>query len=248
MKIFNFFTTLICIIFLHDAYAITIGTYNAPPFSMNEDGEDIGMVTDSVRKLLNRSDIKQYQIVNYPVARGLAELKLGRIDIYYPFFKNFAQPNDKYVLIGPIAKYKVALFVRKDYPDKVSIASMQNLVIGAERDGIGSLVLEQKNIQVEPASQNIGCLRMVVAKRLVACATGTLPGMYVAALNGMYKEVRYVETDAYADIYVALRENLDPELITKIQRAYADLKRGNYFTAQQQEYEHKFTMFIKSLS
>ncbi len=49
-------------------------------------------------------------------------------------------------------------------------------------------------------------------------------------------------------MYVALRANLPPELIQKIQSAFESLKQENYFERQQLDYEKKFQLFMKSLS
>lgn len=231
-----------------DISAITIGTYNLPPFSMYEDGENIGMTTGVVSTLLDRSGISNYEIINYPLARGLAELQSGRIDIYYPYVINDTKEVPPYILIGPIAKYKIALFVRTDYSQKVSLAAMQNLVIGAERGSISDALLQKHNMHIEKATQAVSCLRMVVAQRVVACAIGTLPGMYAVAINNLAPELRFVETKFYADMYVALGQHLPEDFVKDIKKAYELLKRENYFTQQQLDYEQKFDLFIKSLS
>ena len=229
-------------------FALMVGTYSTPPFSMNEDGEDIGLATEAVRKLLQTAGIADYQIINYPLARGLYELKSGRIDIYYPYVAEFDENVDKFVLIGPISKYRVALFVRKDYKGTVSLAAMKTQVLGAERGSIGDMVLQKNNIHIEKATKEISCLTMVLSDRISACAVGALTGIYIAAINNIYDQMRYVETPEYANMYVALRSDLPPDTIQKIQNAFAKLKKENYFEKQQLDYENKFKLFIKSLS
>lgn len=235
-------------IFPAQAMALMIGTYNMPPFSMHEDGEDIGLVTEILRTLLQRSGIDDYTIINYPLARGLYELEAGRIDVYYPYIKEIHKAKDNLVLIGPIAKNRIALFVRHDYAGQVSLKDMNGLVLGAERGSVSDMVLEKNHIHIEKATQKISCLRMVVANRIAACAMGVLSGMYTAAINNMYDELRYTETGDYANIYVALNASLPPEIIEKIKATYEILKKENYFEEQQRNYEKKFTVFIKSMS
>ena len=228
-------------------FALMVGTYSTPPFSMSEDGEDIGLATEAVRNLLHKSGIQDYKIISYPLARGLHELRSGRIDIYYPYVAEIEAYEDDFVLIGPISKYRVALFVRRDYRNEVSLTAMSKLVLGAERGSIGDMVLQKNHIHIEKATKEISCLTMVLAERISACAMGTLPGTYVAAINNIYDELRYVETGEYANMYVALRSDLPAELIQKIQEAFTKLKQENYFEAQQLDYEKKFQLFIKSL-
>lgn len=228
--------------------ALKVGTYSTPPFSMNEDGENIGLATEAVVDLLKKSEIEGYTIINYPLERGLYELKSGRIDIYYPYIAELEKYKDEFVLIGPISTYRVALFVRKDYKEDVSLAAMHNLMLAAERGSIGDRVLEKNHIHTEKATKELSCLNMVLAERVVACAIGTLPGMYVAALNNMSDSLRYVETGDSANIYVALRADLPPELINRIQSTFKTLKNNNYFESQQLDYEKKFSVFIKTVS
>ena len=96
---------ILCVITLFvilpfNANAILVGTYTSPPFSMNEDGEDIGLATESLRALLDKSGIKDYKIIDYPLARGMVELKYGRIDILYPYvtFLKKSKENKKDLL------------------------------------------------------------------------------------------------------------------------------------------------------
>lgn len=229
------------------AIALTVGTYNAPPFSMYEDGENIGMATEAVRVLLSKCGIEKYNTINYPLARGLAELHEGRIDIYYPYMSESKEYTGKQILIGPISRYKVALFVRKDYKHAVTLDSMKDLIIGAERGSISDRILQKNAMHVEQATQAVSCLRMVLAERVTACAIGTLPGQYAAAINNISDQLRYEETGTYADMYVVLSTRLPRELIAKIQSTFENLKAENYFEQQQQEYEKKFQIFIKSL-
>lgn len=228
--------------------ALTVGTYSSPPFSMNEDGEDIGLATEAVRDLLAKSGITDYKIINYPLARGLAELDSGRVDILYPYVTTTNTDKKDYILIGPISKYKVALFVRKDYPLDVSIAAMKNLVVGTERGSISDTLLAPEITNLEQTTQELSCLKMVVADRLSACALGVLPGMYVSAINNMFDQVRYVETNLYADMYVALGPGLPENIVTAIQDTFKKLKQSNYFEKKQKDYEQKFNIFIKSMA
>lgn len=237
---------LLCI--AHKGIAMTVGTYTSPPFSMYEDGEDIGLATESVRVLLDKSQLKDYKIINYPLARGLVELKYGRIDILYPYVTFLKKKDEEYTLIGPISKYRVALFVRKDYEHEVSLSVMKDLVLGAERGSIGYTVLSQNNMHIEQSTQEISCLKMVLAQRVAACALGTLPGMYVSAINNIYGQLRYVETNLYADMYVALGPSVPAEVVKKLQATFASLKQQKYFEIQQKDYEQKFRIFIRSLS
>mgnify|MGYP000275843960 CR=1 FL=1 len=244
---------ILCVITLFvilpfNANAILVGTYTSPPFSMNEDGEDIGLATESLRALLDKSGIKDYKIIDYPLARGMVELKYGRIDILYPYVTFLKKSKEEYILIGPISKYRVSLFVRKDYIGQVSIDAMKDLALGAERGSIGDKVLAQHNINVEQSTQEVSCLKMVLAERIVACAMGTLSGKYAAAINNIYEQLRYVETDFYADMYLALGPSVPSEVVKKLQTTFKELKRENYFEKQQLDYEHKFNIFIKSLS
>src|ERR1700722_11087459 len=87
-----------CIAF--NANALIVGTYSAPPFSMFEDGEEIGMATEAIRDLLAKSGISDYKIENFPLARGLVELKYGRIDIFYPYMILIKGNTENYTLIG----------------------------------------------------------------------------------------------------------------------------------------------------
>lgn len=247
VKLFKF-----CFIFLlsfnvQATHSITVGTYSSPPFSMHEDHEQIGLATEALRDLLAKSGIIDYTIVDYPLARGLFELKNQRIDILYPYVTT-EKPTEDYVLIGPISKYRVALFVRKDYKLPVSIKAMQDLVVGAERGSIGDNLLLNNNMHVEQSTQEISCLRMVIASRIAACATGTLPGMYVAALNSLYDELRYVETDLYADMYVAIGPSMPQATVQALKNTYAKLKKANYFEIKQKDYEKKFNIFIESMT
>ncbi len=229
--------------------ALTVGTYNSPPFSMHEDGEDIGMATEAVRKILSEAKIKDYTILEYPISRGIAELKDGRVDIYYPYVKHYPNMDGDRILIGPIAKYQLALFVRKDSDiNAITLASMQHMIISAERGGIGDNILSKNNIPVEQATQKISCLRMVVAERVAACAIGILPGQYTSAINNLAKDLRYIDLHMHADMYVALGTSLSPEIVQDIQQAFKKLKKEDYFVKQQRDYEKKFQMFIRALS
>lgn len=248
LKIFFVYVLLALSHGLVDAHELAVGTYNSPPFSMQEDGEDIGLATEAVQDLLRESGIADFTISYYPVSRGLFELETSRIDIYYPYVVKFSRGNDNFVLIGPISRYRVSLFVRKDYDKTVSLASMQDLVVGAERGSIGYLVLQRMNMHIEEASQEVSCLRMVIANRVQACAMGTLSGMYSAAINNLSGDLRYIETEEYADMYIALRSNLPPEVLEKIRKTFLALKKENYFENKQRDYENKFATFIKSLS
>ena len=89
---------------------------------------------------------------------------------------------------------------------------------------------------------------MVLAQRVAACALGTLPGMYASAINNIYGQLRYVETNLYADMYVALGPSVPAEIVKKLQATFASLKEHHFFELQQKDYEHKFRIFIKSLS
>lgn len=240
--------SLLCLILCFNSHALKVGTYSTPPFSMNEDGEDIGMVTEAVRDLLAKSDIKNYKIINYPLARGIVELRYGRIDIFYPFITKLEINHENFKMIGPIAKYHLSLFVRKDYPADVSLTGMRNLVIAAERGSIGDMFLTTDNMHIERCTGESSCLRMALASRVSACAIGTLPGMYVAAINNIYQHFKYVDTGLYADMFVALGPSLSDTEAEAIQNTYAKLKKENYFDLKQKEYENRFKIFIDSLA
>lgn len=230
------------------AQAITVGTYSCPPFSMHEDGEDIGLVTEVVKKILADAGIKNYQFFEYPLARGLAELDSKRIDIFYPYIASEDTKNNKYISIGPIARYQLALFVRKGQNQSASIDSLREKVLGIERGSIAEALLDNQGMHLEQASKQISCLTMVLAERVTACALGTLPGRYTAAINNIYDQIDYTDTNLYAEVYVLLGTNLSQEMIDKITASYAKLKAENYFVLRQKEYETKFNIFIKSLS
>lgn len=229
-------------------FAIQVGTFNAPPFSMYEDGENIGMATEAVRKLLKECGIDKYNIINYPLARGLAELEDQHIDIYYPYIIENTEETTNYILVGPIARYKIALFVRKDYAHQISLPAMKGLIVGAERGSVSNRLLQEHNIHIEQATQSVSCLRMVIAERVSACAIGSLPGQYSAAINNLNGKLRHAETGAYADMYVVLGKSLPNELIERIKSTFEQLKEKEYFAKQQIEYEEKFAVFIKTLS
>lgn len=231
-----------------NVFALQVGTFNAPPFSMYEDGENIGMATEAVRTLLKECGIENYNIINYPLARGLAELDERHIDIYYPYIIENPEESTNYILVGPIARYKIALFVRKDYPHQISFPAMQGLIVGAERGSVSDRLLQAHNIHIEQASQPVSCLRMVVAERVTACAIGSLPGQYSAAINNLNGELRHADTGAYADMYVVLGKSLPSKLIENIRTTFKQLKEKEYFARQQLEYEEKFAVFIKTLS
>lgn len=238
-----------CVCIYHcSVMAITVGTYNLPPFSMNEDREHIGMATEAIQTLLKRADIKNIQFIDYPLARGLAELRSGRIDIFYPYVGIEEEHSDQYILLGPIAKYSVALFVRKDYKQEVSLAAMQQVIVGAERGSIEDVLIHKHVLHIEKATGAVSCLRMVLAERVTACAIGTLPGQYVAAINNLAPKLQFSETGDSADMYVALRARLAPEILAKLQNSFEELKRENYFIEQQKAYEKRFALFLKTLS
>lgn len=228
--------------------ALIVGTYSSPPFSMNEDGEDIGMATEATRDLLIKSGIQEYKIVSYPLARGIVELKYGRIDIFYPYITKLDANSDKFTLIGPISKYRLSLFVPRDYVKDVSLSAMRDLVIGAERGSIGDILLTNKKMHIETCTEAASCLKMSLASRVEACAIGTLPGMYVAAINNMYQDFKYKDTGLYADMYVALGPSLSDANIAAIKQTYNILKKENYFEVKQKEYEKRFKIFIQSLA
>lgn len=228
--------------------AITVGTYDAPPFSMYADGENIGMATEAVRTLLKKCDIEKYDIINYPLARGLAELHEGRIDIYYPYMLDSNDKTNDYILIGPISRYNIALFVRRDYREEVSIPAMKDLIVGVERGGISDLILRKYDMHIEQATQPVSCLRMVLADRVSACVIGALPGQYAAAINNLSDKLRFADSGHYADMYVVLSSRLPKELIAKIKNTFDVLKSEDYFAIQQHDYESKFQLFIKTLS
>jgi hypothetical protein len=244
------FICIICSLLLisFNCNALIVGTYSAPPFSMNEDQEQIGLATEAIKDLLTKAGITDYSIVDYPLARGLIELKNSRIDIFYPYMISEDSTKENLTLIGPISKYRVSLFVRNDYKDTVSIDGVRNLIVGVERGSIADLYLTKNNIKVEEATEKLGCLRMALAERIAACAAGTLPGMYDLAINGMYDKMRNVETEIYSDMYLALSPTLAAEKVKAIQDTFAKLKSEKYFEKKQKDYEAKFAIFIKSMT
>ena len=215
---------------------------------MNEDKEQIGLATEAIRDLLSKAGISDYSIEDYPLARGIVELKNSRIDIFYPYISTVEDNKENFILIGPISKYRVALFVRSDNKDDVSLDSMNNLIVGAESGSVANKFLELHKVQVEPTTEELSCLRMVLAQRIQACALGTLPGMYDSAINGIYSKIRYVETGLYADMYLALGPNLPEATVKTIKNTYEKLKKENYFDKKQKDYETKFAVFIKSMT
>lgn len=231
-------------------HALVVGTYNCPPFSMHEDNEQIGLATEAINDLLSKAGVADFKIENYPLARGIVELKSGRIDIFYPYVTDLNPTADqgKFILIGPISKYRLALFVRKDDQQEISLATIQNMLIGTERGGIGYSIFSKQNYKLEQATDNTSCLTMVLAKRITTCAVGTLPGMYLLALNNISDKIRFVETPLYADMYLALGPSLSAETIAAIQNAYAQMQQQHYFENKQIEYEKKFSIFIDSMS
>jgi ABC-type amino acid transport substrate-binding protein len=229
------------------ANSIVVGTYSAPPFSMNEDGENIGLATEAIQDLLAKSGVTDYSIVYYPLTRGLVELKNGRIDIFYPYMHNQEASKEQYDLIGPISKYKVSFFVRKEYPAGVSLPALRNSTVGAERGSLADAFLLQQNMHVEQTTEKISCLRMVLADRVSACALGTLPGMYDSAINNIYDKIRFVETNLAADMYLALGPSLPAATVTAIKGTFAKLQDEKYFEIKQKDYETKFNIFIESM-
>lgn len=240
--------TLILMIYSTANLALVIGTHLLPPFSMREDGEDIGMVTEAVQTLLQQSGYEEIQIVQYPSARGLAELQAGRIDIFYPYIKLQNNLDADYILLGPIARYHLALFVAQNYDGEISIARMNNVLIGTDIGGVAQSLLNNTALQLELVSQQISCLKMVVAERITACAIGALPGIYLAAMNDLYDKLKYADTGLYANIYLLLSNKLPPEAITKLQQTFAKLQQENYFVQQQKDYERKFKLFVKVMT
>ncbi len=238
-------TILICSSF---ANALTVGTYLSPPFSMREDGEDLGMITEVVRKILAEADIEDYKILEYPLARGLAELEQKRIDIFYPYITSSSAEKEEFIKIGPIARYRLALFVRKDINQNISLDTLHNQIVGVERGSVADILLSEQDMYLDQTSQQISCLKMVLAKRVTACASGELPGRYTAAINNIYDQFDVKDTDLYAEMYVLLGKSLPQPILDKITTSYEKLKKQNYFVAQQKEYEQKFDIFIKSLS
>jgi len=151
-------------------------------------------------------------------------------------------------LIGPIATYSIALFVRHDNSSDISLESLHGQVLGAERGSITEQWLIDHHIKFEPSTHDINCLKMVVANRVSACALGTLSGIYVAALYDMFGQLRVVETNKSADLYIALSKNLDESVIESLKVGYKKLKSTNYFQIQQQEYEKRFNLFLESMT
>lgn len=228
--------------------ALVIGTYNVPPFSMYEDGEQIGMATEAINDLLSQAGITSSKIINYPLARGIVELKNGRVDIFYPYI---VTTNDKKLenltLIGPISTYNIALFVRSDFNATISLETMQHQTVAAERGGIATQLLKNYTFNIEHTTDKTSCLTMVVAKRVPCCVIGKLPGMYLATLNNMSDRLHFVQTSLYADVYLVLGPSVPREVVVAIQNTYEKLKHHNYFIIKQKDYEKKFAVFIESL-
>lgn len=237
---------LLSIFITQNAGALIIGTYNAPPFSMYEDNVQIGMITEVVQDLLAKAKITEFTTTNYTLARGLVELHQGRIDVFYPYTSSgVAQSHG--TMIGPIGVDRIALFVRADNNNSVGLEHIIQETIATERGGTAEHLLQGNNYKLELTTNKTSCLTMVLGNRVPYCAVGTLPGMYLAALNNMYAKLHFIDTQLYSDMYLLLSPKIAPEVAAAIQEAYTELKAERYFEKKQQAYEAKFKIFIDSM-
>lgn len=240
---------LLSLIFIYPAlaYGLILGTYHTPPYSMYEDDEYIGLATEVVEEILKQAGIVDYQIISYPLARGLLELEHGRVDIFYPYVERNQEKQFKY--IGPISRYEVALFANKIFEQKLSLEISDNKMIAVERGSITEeLLSDGHKYRLERSTKGINCLKMAIASRVEICALGLLPGLYISALNDMFGDIKYVETELFSDMYLAIGSTVSPEQIEKISIAYEQLKAQDFFEQKQSAYESRFENFIESMT
>lgn len=213
-----------CAAYAEAPLTLRIGTETSAPYSMREGGRVIGIATDMVREILERSGVA-YSIDVLPWKRAYTEA-LHRNDgcVYSTTRTPEREPLFKW--IGPIGEAEWVLMGRADR--KLNLQTLDDARpyrIGTYNGDARDVYLRERGFHVDPAPNDRTNPRKLMLGRIDLWAASTRHSDALLERLGDTGKIVPVLVFNHVHIYLACNRALPDELVTRMNGAVEAMER-----------------------
>ncbi|MBV8465930.1 MAG: transporter substrate-binding domain-containing protein [Burkholderiales bacterium] len=212
-------------------------TEQNPPFNMLVDGKVVGVATDKVRAMLERSGIR-YDIELLPWKRAMEIAgQQGNACVYAAARRPEREARFKWV--GPLAYDLWAFFGRSDRNYKLDkLDDAHAYTIGTYNGDVRDSFLRAKGFEVETAMDDEMNPRKLMAGRIGLWAASKTRGEDMLVKAGLDQQISALFTFYKADLYLACNLQVDDALISRLGEALGKMKQDGTAAAIEDKYLH----------
>ncbi|TLP46191.1 ABC transporter substrate-binding protein [Cohaesibacter sp. CAU 1516] len=221
---------------------LSIMTEDYPPFNFSKDNRLQGVSTEIMAEMLKRVDSK-LGVADIRLLPWTRAYKLVQSEEDQALFSTTRTPSREYLFkwVGPFVPTVVGVIAKKERHLKIqSLSDLVTLRIGAVRDDIGHLLLQEINMprsRIEPVLLNGQNYKKLIANRLDAIAYETSVSMYQLAEMGQkpsdYEVIYELQRSA---LYLALSIKTPDAIVRTLQDQLDAMKKDGTHAAILKKY------------
>ncbi|MFH1137252.1 MAG: transporter substrate-binding domain-containing protein [Pseudomonadota bacterium] len=209
------------------AEELLVMTENFPPFNYSEDGRAAGFCSLAVREIMKRLGLGgAIQVLPWPRAYQLVQETKNAV--LFSVARTEAREN-LFRWVGPLVKYDVSLFKRKNSPVVVGgLADARRYLVGVKKDTAGYQWLLANGfprIQVDYTSEQFPLPRMLEEGRIDLWLMGAPSARFMAAKSGVDPEsLESTLVIFQQELYIAFSKSTSDKVIASWDRVLREMK------------------------
>ena len=213
---------------------LTIVTEIFPPFSYVENGKMVGVATNRVKRILEKTSI-EYQINAYPWARSFHLAQTEPNTLIYPIYKTQEREPLFHWFCPIYPPTPVYLFGLKasDTSQMRDISSLRDKVVGVTRHDNSHTYLEElgfiDKFNLDVVGEPLDNLRNLVAGRIDAIVQTEASLQYRANRLGLsmdlFERLFELHPEQRNEPCMALNKQTNPELVSELRTAFENWGR-----------------------
>lgn len=229
MKNFSLILTLVVLLGMSAPVAakpVTLAYVDFPPYEYQIDGKPAGVLVEIVQDVFKRAGV-ELELVFYPFKRALAEVKAGRIDGLFNFYKN-KERLQHFDYSDPVITNPLVLFVKNDsdltFSGKLDdlkgkrIAAMLGYTYGVGFD-------DAKQFTIDRAASHEVNFKKVAKGRADAYPCDLLVGYHVLKKEELRQDIKALPTPMKVMLgHIGFTKGKHGDVIAKINKVIAQMK------------------------
>ncbi len=214
-----------CISTAASAQTIHIATEEYPPFNMSVNGKIVGISTEMVRELFQRTGV-EYEIAIYPWKRALETAKTRPDNAVYSTTRSADREAD-FKWVGPLVKQEWVFFAKAGRDLNISsLADVRGHSIGGYQGDALAEFLRQSDatLTLDLTADDELNAKKLSAGRIDLWAVGDRKGAYIAKQLGLSNLENVFTFKAGSEMYLAFNPKTPDALIEQLQATLLEMR------------------------
>lgn len=216
------------------ATELTLTTEDYPPFNYGKDGQVVGLATDIVKKLMERTGTKG-SFALYPWQRAYTMAQEDPNTCVYTMARTEAR-EALFKWVGPLAFDNWVLFAKADSPIKADkIEDLKSYTIGGYQGDAATDYFIQRQFKVEVVPNNRYNPKKLESGRIDLWVMGDISGRFLAGQEGV-TAIKPIITIKESALYLGCSKSVSDEVITKLNTELKAMHTDGTIAAIQKNY------------